>query len=87
VAAIESALDHLAFRFQEPIPIEVLEALDLTPPVAIGDQREYLLFPAPSGYRTPKFVRTSFMGSDPEPLALGLSDSIEAAGVKSQDVV
>jgi len=80
VSAIESALDHLAFRFQEPVPIEVLEALDLTPPVASGDQREYLLFPAPSGYRTPKFVRTSFMGSDPEPLALGLSDSIEAAG-------
>lgn len=60
-AVLESICDDLAFRLQLPIPIHQLEVIDVTEPVAVGDERECLIFPPPVGYAHPKFQLTTFL--------------------------
>jgi hypothetical protein len=59
---IEDFVETMSFQLQQIVPVVQLEALDVTAPVAVGDEREGLLFPYPNGLPLPKFGRSIQMG-------------------------
>ena len=59
----ELVIDDLAFQIQQPLVIAQLELIDLTAPVAVGDERPNLIFPFPEGYRQWKFAQTHHLGN------------------------
>lgn len=59
---LESIIDDLSFRLQFPLPIRMLQVIDVSEPVAIGMEREFLLFTYPTGYQHSKFGNTIFSG-------------------------
>lgn len=59
---LELVLDDLSFQMQLALPVLQLEVLDVTPPVAVGDERETRLFPFPHGYQQWKFARSTPLG-------------------------
>lgn len=61
---LESICDDFAFRMQVPIPIRQLEVIDVSEPVIVGDEREFLCFPEPGGYSHPKFRLTVYLNGD-----------------------
>jgi hypothetical protein len=60
---IDPVIDDLAFQLQEPLKVHELEFLDVTAPVAVGDEREMLLFPFPGGYDQLKLRRSTALGA------------------------
>ncbi len=62
--ALELLLDDLAFQLQTTFIVLQLEILDVTEPLAIGDEREMLLYPFPQGYQQWKFARSTAMGTE-----------------------
>jgi hypothetical protein len=59
-AALELLMDDLSFQTQTAMRVLMLELLDVTPPVEIGNERENLLYPYPIGWPYPKFQETLF---------------------------
>ncbi len=55
---LESIIDDLSFQLQAAVFILQLEVLDITPPLSIGIEREFLLFPFPNGFGSPKYLRS-----------------------------
>lgn len=60
---LEDICDNLAFRLQMPIPIRQLEVIDVSEPLKIGEERDFLLFPYPNGYQHSKFENVQFINS------------------------
>jgi hypothetical protein len=60
---IDPVIDDLAFQLQEPLKVYELEFLDVTAPVAVGDEREMRLFPFPGGYEQLKLRRSTALGA------------------------
>jgi len=48
--SLEAAMESLSFQFQAALKLDSLEALDVSPPVAEGDEREMELYPIGIGY-------------------------------------
>ncbi len=61
---IEMVVDDLCFQVQGPISVVQLELLNVSPPVAVGDEREGLLIPAPNGFREFKMSRSTALDSE-----------------------
>jgi hypothetical protein len=61
---LESICDDFAFRLQLSIPIQQLEVINISEPVAVGDEREFLLYPRPTGYAHSKFRSTFFLNDN-----------------------
>jgi hypothetical protein len=57
---LELLLDDISFQMQLPIRPLMLEVLDVSPPLKIGEEREMLHFPFPTGWPYPKFQETVF---------------------------
>jgi hypothetical protein len=57
---LELAVDELSFDLQATVQIVQTDAVDVTPPVAIGDKRPFQTF---SGYPGDKFGRSQDLGS------------------------
>jgi hypothetical protein len=55
---LDSILDFLSFQVQSEIRILLLEAIDITPPISEGMERDYLEFPRPVGYPSPRSLST-----------------------------
>ncbi len=51
---LDSVLDFLSFQLQSAIRVMQLEAIDITPPISEGMERDYSTFPPPLGYPSPK---------------------------------
>lgn len=60
---LEDICDDLSFRLQIPVPIYQLEIIDITGHPRPGDEREYLLFPYPIGYKHSKFGETAYLNT------------------------
>lgn len=52
---LERTLESLSFQLQEPLGVLSLELLDITAPVAPGEERDFSSWPAPHGYPLMKF--------------------------------
>jgi len=61
VAAFQIIADDLAFQLHQPVRLTQVEALDVTEPVRLGDQREISFFP--NGYPTWRFGSSLALGS------------------------
>jgi hypothetical protein len=59
---IEDLVETFSFQSQQLVPVVQFEALDVTPPVALGDEREGVLFPYPHGLPLPKFRGSNQLG-------------------------
>jgi hypothetical protein len=59
---LEHLLDFTAFQLQHPIFCMSLDALDITPPLHLDEEREVLSFPFPHGLQPAKFRRMMVMG-------------------------
>lgn len=53
---LEDIVDDLSFQFQESVEIVVLEALDVSQPLKVGDERRCLQFPHPIGFPSAKHI-------------------------------
>lgn len=60
---LEDICDNLSFRLQLPLPIYQLEVIDITKPIKIGEEREFILFPYPNGYKHSKFGSVFYMNA------------------------
>lgn len=62
--ALELVLDDLSFQLQTGFVVLQMEVLDVTSPMAVGDERDTLLYPYPQGYQQWKFARSTAMGTE-----------------------
>jgi hypothetical protein len=62
--ALELVLDDLSFQLQTGFVVLQMEILDVTSPIAVGDERDTLLYPYPQGYQQWKFARSTAMGTE-----------------------
>jgi hypothetical protein len=69
---VEDVVESLSFQMQQLVPVVQAEALDVTPPVEVGEEREALLFPYPHGVPLPKFQASVQLGG----VATALSPAI-----------
>ncbi|MEV6608033.1 hypothetical protein [Kutzneria sp. NPDC051319] len=60
---LDYILDFLSFQIQQPVKIVQLDVVDLTPPVRVGEMRDYISYPYPLGYMPPKLVGSVHMGT------------------------
>lgn len=81
---LESLLDGLSFQLQTAIRAFQLEALDVTPPVAVGMTRRFLLYPYPNGYPSAKFLQSVPLGNILTQLKPDLSACFQATSTKAR---
>jgi hypothetical protein len=60
---LDFVLDFLSFQLQSGIRIVSLGAIDITPPIAEGMERDYLEFPMPKGFPSPKALSSDSLDS------------------------
>ncbi|GGC67093.1 hypothetical protein [Undibacterium terreum] len=72
---LEDVCDNLAIRLHSPIPIVELEVLDITAPFNLGDERVFLLYPFPNGYKPPKFQSCAYLNSTQTETFISLSEN------------
>ena len=63
-------LDLLSFQLQTRLRVSALHAIDVTPPVSVGDLRDGEMWPYPDGYAA--FKELSARGPDPVTRAVPL---------------
>jgi hypothetical protein len=73
--AITVVLDDLSFRMDAALGISQLEVVDVSPPVAAGEQREMVLFPYPQGYPSWRLARSVALGHVTAEEAVSLRNS------------
>ncbi|MFN6474608.1 MAG: hypothetical protein RMY36_033695 [Nostoc sp. SerVER01] len=61
---LEHITDDLSFQIQQAVYVLQLEVIDITHPVVAGDQREFLLYPFPNGYYSPKYMQSIPLGNE-----------------------
>lgn len=85
--ALELVLDHLSFQMQLDLAAVQLEVLDVTPPVAIGDERDCRLYPFPQGYQQWKFARSTPLGVEAVALVPNLKPTYDALARATQQAL
>jgi hypothetical protein len=60
--ALELVLDDLVFQLQSALSVLQLEIIDVSAPLAEGEEREMLLMPFPHGYQQWKFSQSTALG-------------------------
>ena len=73
--AIAVVLDDLSFRMDTALGISELEVVDVSAPVAAGEQREMVLFPQPQGYPSWRLARSVALGHVTAEQAVSLRSS------------
>lgn len=81
---IDLVVDDLSFQLQEPLPMYSMRVLDVTPPLVIGDQREFMQF---SGYDQYKLSRTTPMGTTQTALVPALRSNYAQLPARTQDAL
>lgn len=76
---IERVMDRLAFDLQQPIGIVQTDVIDITPPVAIGDSRQFHVF---HSYPGDLFARAEEVGGTATEQAPGLNAGYADPGPK-----
>lgn len=84
---LDLIVDDLSFQLQCPLKVCELEILDVTEPVAIGDDRDMLIYPLPNGYDQYKLSRSVAMGNVTTVTLPALRDSYESLPRRTQDAL
>lgn len=79
-ALIQVVLDSLSLRMGASLVIAQLEAIDVTPDVAEGDERAYGVWPFPNGYPTFRFAISQALGHLAVEQTIALRRTYERAG-------
>ncbi len=57
---LELLLDDMSFQLQWALRVLMLEVIDVTPPLEIGEDRSAIIYPFPIGWTYPKFQESVF---------------------------
>jgi hypothetical protein len=67
-ASLELLLDDMSFQLQSAVRVHMLEVIDVTPPLEVGQERDMTLYPFPLGWTYPKFQESVFPQDSVVPL-------------------
>lgn len=82
--SIDLVVDDLSFQLQEPLQMYSMRVLDVTPPLHVGDEREFMQY---NGYDQYKLSRSTPMGTTQTALVPTLRSDYAALSRRTQDAL
>jgi hypothetical protein len=84
---LDLIIDDISFQMQAPLKVYELEVIDVTPPVAVGEHRESILYPVPNGYDQYKLSRSVSMVAMETVSLIRLRNSYSIFSQSAQDAL